>query len=111
MTTDNRPLIPAERIERAIWLIRGEKVMLDAELAKLYGVATKALVQAVKRNAKRFPPEFMFQLSKEELEHWRSQIVTSNPSAKRDCGGALMPSRNTAWLCFPLPSTARAPSR
>ncbi len=56
--------------------------MLDADLAKLYGVETKALVQAVKRNVARFPPDFMFQLSSEELENWRSQIVTSNPRAK-----------------------------
>jgi hypothetical protein len=52
-----------ERIERAILLIRGEKVMLDADLAALYGVATRVLVQAVKRNADRFPPDFMFQLN------------------------------------------------
>ena len=74
---DKQALIPTERIEQAILLIRGQKVMLDRDLAKLYGVPTKVLIQAVKRNAKRFPPDFMFQLSKEELEHWRSQFVTS----------------------------------
>ncbi len=62
--------------------IRGEKVMLDCDLAKLYGVETKVLVQAMKRNIARFPQDFMFQLSKEEFDDWRSQIVTSNPSAK-----------------------------
>jgi hypothetical protein len=75
-------LVPAERIEKSILLLRGQKVMLDRDLAALYGVPTKVLVQAVKRNAKRFPEDFMFQLSKGELEKWRSQIVTSNPAAK-----------------------------
>lgn len=78
----SRSLIPAERIEKAIYLLRGHKVMLDRDLADLYGVETRALVQAVKRNSKRFPSDFMFQLSRQELENWRSQIVTSNPAAK-----------------------------
>ena len=72
-------LIPMERIERAILSIRGEKVMLDSDLAELYGVETKALNQAVKRNATRFPADFMFQLTQEEhddLVRLRSQIVT-----------------------------------
>ncbi len=56
--------------------------MLDSDLALLYGVETKVLVQAVKRNSDRFPEDFMFQLTKEELDNWRSQIVTSNPGAK-----------------------------
>jgi hypothetical protein len=75
-------LIPAERIERSILLIRGQKVMLDRDLAELYGVPTKALNQAVRRNVARFPDDFMFQLSGEEFENWRSQIVTSNSGAK-----------------------------
>jgi hypothetical protein len=75
-------LIPDERIERAILLIRGQKVMLDRDLAKLYGVGTGVLNQAVKRNLLRFPQDFMFQLSKEETEIWKSQIVISNPAAK-----------------------------
>ena len=58
-------LAPTERIERAIMLIRGERVMLDSHLADLYGVQTKVLVQAVKRNADRLPPDFMFQLTRE----------------------------------------------
>jgi len=61
-------LIPTERIERAILLIRGEKVMLDSDLAELYGVETRALNQAVKRNASRFPEDFMFQLTAEEAK-------------------------------------------
>ena len=71
-------LVPLERIERAILLVRGHKVMLDADLAALYGVATKALVQAVKRNIARFPDDFMFQLTKEEFDDLRSQNVTSS---------------------------------
>ena len=64
-------------IERQILLIRGEKVILDADLAKLYGVDTKVLVQAVKRNKDRFPSDFMFQLSQVEFSDLRSQFVTS----------------------------------
>ena len=75
-------LIPVERIERTILLIRDQKVMLDRDLASLYGVPTKVLLQAVKRNLNRFPSDFMFQLSGEELGKWRSQIVTSNPAAR-----------------------------
>lgn len=75
-------LIPAERIECSIVLIRGEKVLLDRDLADLYKVETRVLVQAVKRNIARFPADFMFQLSAKELEQWRSQFVMSNPTAK-----------------------------
>jgi hypothetical protein len=71
-------LIPVERIERAIYLIRGEKVMLDRDLAALYGVETKALKQAVRRNIDRFPSDFMFVLDATEFQNWRSQFVTSN---------------------------------
>ena len=70
-------ILPSERIERSIILIRGHKVMLDADLAELYGVETRALLQAVSRNQKRFPEDFMFQMSKEEYELLRSQIVIS----------------------------------
>jgi phage regulator Rha-like protein len=72
-----KELIPAEQIQRKIYLIRGQKVMLDSELAELYGVATKVLVQAVKRNLKSFPSDFMFQLNNQEVRDLRSQIVTS----------------------------------
>ena len=72
-------LIPMERIERAILSIRGEKVMLDSDLAELYGVETKALNQAVKRNANRFPEDFKFQLTTGEVFKLnRSQIVTGS---------------------------------
>jgi len=71
-------LIPMERIQNCIFLIRGEKVMIDSDLASLYGVETKTLNRAVKRNLDRFPEDFMFQLSKEELENLRCQIGTSS---------------------------------
>ena len=71
-------LVPTDRIERLILLIRGHKVMLDADLAELYGVETRVLVQVVKRNVNRFPKDFMFQLSDEETKLLRSQIVISN---------------------------------
>jgi phage regulator Rha-like protein len=72
-------LVPLERIERAIILVRGEKVMLDSDLAEIYGVETRILNQAVKRNTSRFPSDFMFQLTLEEAEailRSRSQSVT-----------------------------------
>ncbi|MBQ9678595.1 MAG: ORF6N domain-containing protein [Prevotella sp.] len=65
-------------IQSRIFEIRGIRVMLDRDLASLYGVETKVLNQAVKRNIRRFPSDFMFQLTKEELNNWKSQIVTSN---------------------------------
>jgi hypothetical protein len=62
-------LVPPERIERSILLIRDHKVILDADLAALYGVETKQLIRAVKRNLQRFPDDFMFQLNEEESEN------------------------------------------
>lgn len=69
-------IVPIERIENKIFLIRGQKVMLDKDLAKLYGVRTKAFNQAVQRNIERFPEDFMFQLTWDETKRLRSQIVT-----------------------------------
>ena len=71
-------LIPVERIEKAIHLIRGERVMFDRDLAEMYGVPTKVFNQAVKRHKERFPADFMFQLTKEEAVsiRLRSQSVT-----------------------------------
>jgi hypothetical protein len=68
----------APAVEKRIYVIRGRQVMLDEDLADLYGVETRVLVQQVKRNAKRFPADFMFQLTKPEAEALRSQIVISN---------------------------------
>ncbi|MFZ4715782.1 MAG: ORF6N domain-containing protein [Bacteriovoracaceae bacterium] len=66
------------KIEKMIYVIRDQKVMLDSDLAELYGVETKALNQAVKRNIKRFPEDFMFRLSENEYDNLKSQIVTSS---------------------------------
>jgi phage regulator Rha-like protein len=68
-------LVPVERIARAILILRGHRVMLDADLAALYEVETRALIQAVKRNIERFPADFMFQLDADETERLRSQTV------------------------------------
>jgi hypothetical protein len=70
--------IPPERIERMILRIRGQNVMLSTDLAELYGVVPKVLVQAVKRNKERFPKDFMFQLTRTEVANLKSQIVTSS---------------------------------
>lgn len=74
--------LPIAEIERGILLVRGQKVLLDLDLAVLYGVETRVLNQAVRRNAERFPSDFMFRLSAKELEQWRSHLVMSNPAAK-----------------------------
>ena len=66
-----------EKVISKILLLRGKKVIIDKDLAELYGVETKVLNQAVKRNIERFPEDFMFQMDKLELENWKSQIVTS----------------------------------
>ncbi len=70
--------IQLSQIQNMIYVIRGQKVMLDSDLAKLYGVETKVLNQAIKRNFRRFPEDFMFRLSMEEHEILRSQFVTSS---------------------------------
>jgi hypothetical protein len=70
-------IVPLEKIEKNIYLIRGQKVMLDRDLAELYGIETKVLKQAVRRNLDRFPSDFMFELTGKEFTILRSQIVTS----------------------------------
>jgi len=76
--TRKRDIVPVTRIERTIRLIRGERVLLDADLATLYGVDTGALVRAVKRNVDRFPADFMFQLTKDEIHNLRCQFGISS---------------------------------
>ncbi len=105
-----RTLIPAGRIENSILLIRGEKVILDEDLAFLYGVPTKVLIQAVKRNKERFPPDFMFQLNKEEFTSLRSQIVTSKQKSGRG-GRRYMPyafSQEGVAMLSSVPNSPRA---
>lgn len=110
----------AMRIKEMIVTVRGERVILDHDLAQLYGVATKALNQAVRRNPGRFPPDFMFQLTSQEVAGLKSQIVTSNTAPGRsqlatgsrggrwhpgcDAGRWLRPSSQGPRLC-------RTPSR
>jgi hypothetical protein len=77
-TSKDGSLIPVERIERLILLIRGHKIILDADLAALYSVETKQLIRAVKRNLPRFPDDFMFQLNEEESENLRFHFGTSS---------------------------------
>jgi len=83
MPENNISLVPSERIYRSILFIRGHKVMLDKDLAELYGTETKKLLQAIKRNIARFPEDFMFQLSNSEFNNLRSQIVTSSWGGRR----------------------------
>lgn len=78
MKSSSVPIIPIERINQRILLIRGQRVILDADLAELYGAPTKALNQAVRRNAGRFPSDFAFRLTPEETENMRSQFVTAS---------------------------------
>ncbi|MBA3680732.1 MAG: ORF6N domain-containing protein [Bacteroidetes bacterium] len=75
---ENKLTVPDEIVMNKIYFIRDQKVMLDRDLAALYGVETKVLKQAVKRNMERFPEDFMFEMTEAELQNWRSQIVTSN---------------------------------
>lgn len=72
-----KSIVTMEKIERKIYLVRGQKVMLDSDLAELYGVPTKVLLQTTRRNAKRFPSDFMFQIINQDVIGLRSQIVTS----------------------------------
>ena len=75
---ESQSLLPDELIISKIYVFRNQKTMLDSDLAVLYGVETKVLNQAVKRNLNRFPPDFMFQLESSEFENLKSQIVTSS---------------------------------
>ena len=76
-------IIPAERIQSCIYLIRGQKVLLDEDLAELYDVQTRVLNQAVSRNIERFPDDFAFLLNMDEFENLKSQIVTSRWGGRR----------------------------
>jgi len=81
MAKKTNKVVPVQQVESLIYLLRGQKVMLDSDLAALYGVPTKVFNQAVRRNRERFPEDFMFQLSEEEFERMmRSQIVTASES-------------------------------
>lgn len=83
MQEEQLDIIPVEAITSKIYIIRGQNVMLDSDLAILYGVQTKVLLQAVKRNSRRFPTDFLFQLRDEEMQNLRSQTVTSSWGGRR----------------------------
>ena len=87
-------LVPSERIAHSILLLRGQKVLLDADLAELYGVETRVLVQAVKRNLERFPDDFMFQLTWDEAKPLRSQSVILNATDDENATVAAPDSRS-----------------
>jgi len=100
-----------ERIENIIYVIRGQRIMLDRDLASLYGVQTKKLVQAVKRNIERFPDDFMFQLTWEEADSSRSQFVTLNEKQLLKRGGNIkyLPYAFTEQGVAMLSSVLRSP--
>jgi len=102
-TSENLPAIavPLESVLRHILLLRGQRVMLDRDLAELYGVPTKRFNEQVKRNLARFPGDFMFQLTEDEFAALRSQFATSNETAKR--GG-----RRYFPYAIPAPSSNRS---
>src|SRR5207237_5042801 len=86
-------ILKPENVARLVFFVRGEKVLLDADLAMLYGVEARALNQAVARNRKRFPADFMFQLTKKEFDNMRSQFVTTSRRALVNASQAVMSSR------------------
>ncbi len=78
MSAPRQVIVTSKNIQTRIYAVRGLQVMLDRDLAEFYGVETRVLNQAVKRNSERFPEEFMFQMNQKEMENWMSQIVMSN---------------------------------
>lgn len=79
----NNSLVPTEIVISKIFLVRGKKIMLDKDLAELYGVETKSFTRSIKRNSERFPSDFMFQLNKNEFENLRNQFGTSSWGGRR----------------------------
>ena len=102
-----RALLVTEDVDRIIYVIRGRRVMLDSDLAKIYGVTTKRLNEQVRRNRTRFPGDFMFQLTKDELKNWKSQIATSNSAFKM--GLRKLPSAFTEHGAVMLASVLSSP--
>jgi phage regulator Rha-like protein len=97
-------LVPGEVIERQIYLIRGQKVMLSTHLAQLYGVEPRVLIQAVKRNQERFPADFLFQLNAQEFENLKSQIVISSWGGPRRAAPYAFTEHGVAMLSSVLKS-------
>lgn len=97
-------IIPTERIERAIFFLRGQRVMLSPHLADLYGVEVRVLVQAVKRNRERFPKDFMFQLNRKEYANLKSQFVISRWGGARRASPYAFTEQGVAMLSSVLRS-------
>jgi len=102
----DKSLIPVGRIERSIFLVRGQKVMLDRDLARLYGVETRSLNQAVRRNIGRFPEDFMFRLTREEIMRISQFVISSahpggqNAEIFKECDGLYRARRGHAIQCL-----------
>jgi hypothetical protein len=103
--------VPVERIENRIFFLRDERVMLSTDLAELYDVEPRALVQAVKRNRHRFPEDFMFQLTKDEFDKLKSQIVTSSWGGPRRATPYAFTEQGVAMLSSVLRSQRAIPRR
>ncbi|MFQ6678594.1 MAG: ORF6N domain-containing protein [Fidelibacterota bacterium] len=103
MDNTKKIMIPIEQISGKILLIRGKEVILDRNLAELYGVETKRLKEAVRRNIERFPSDFMFEMNDKEFRDWRTQFATSN-SQKMGVRYNINQwfSLNRAWQCYHL---------
>ncbi len=97
-------IVPREKIEQRILVLRGEKVLLSSDLARLYQVQPRALIQAVKRNIERFPDDFMFQLSAQELKLLKSQIVISSWGGLRRAAPYAFTEQGVAMLSSVLRS-------
>lgn len=100
--------ITDEDVINRIYLLRGKKVMLDRDLAEMYGVETRVLNQAVKRNLKRFPSDFMFQMRETEFLNWKSQFVISN-NQKMGLRNDHSYLPNKASLCYPVYFQVKSP--
>jgi hypothetical protein len=94
-----KKILPDEIIISKIYFIRDRKVMIDRDLAELYSVETGVLNQAVKRNIKRFPKDFMFQMSLDDLQEWKSQIVISRKEKVANGNNHLF-LQNREWPCY-----------
>jgi len=104
-------VLPTERIAQSIVVLRGQRVLLDADLAELYGVATKRFNEQVRRNLERFPPDFMFQLTDDEASALRSQIATSNDPHSGRGGRRYLPyafTEHGAIMAATILNSARA---
>lgn len=109
LVTNSDQMVVVDNIESLIKVIRGQQVMLDKDIAKLYGVEVKVLNQAVKRNVERFPSDFRFQLTKEDC--LRSQIVTLNENKVSTLSICLLPLQSRAWRCLAVSSVPKQPLR